>query len=227
MFHYEASSSLKSHPCGKSNARHRGGLPAPQPNIQIIAKSPCKSQGRKREIKPRRNNITVRTKSRQICHGKAGALEMPPGGAYPPAEGSPKGRLRGGRESPVHQRQVGGLEPTVAREHVCGPDVISTATGNGAREGARVEIMSVGCPQTAGRASRSGQVPDYLSRNSPLRVRATAIHLTAHIPMPKAGVRTVTRTVATHCKANQHCAEGLGTDPAKVIFYKKFAFLSD
>ena len=60
------------------------------------------------------------------------------------------------RESPVHRRQVGGLEPTVAREHVCGPDVISTATVNGAREGARVEIMSVGCPQTAGRASRSG-----------------------------------------------------------------------
>ena len=78
------------------------------------------------------------------------------------------------RESPVHQRQVGGLEPTVAREHVCGPDVISTATVNGAREGARVEIMSGGCPQTAGRASRSGQVPDYLSRNSPRRVRATA-----------------------------------------------------
>ena len=70
------------------------------------------------------------------------------------------------RESPVHRRQVGGLEPTVAREHVCGPDVISTATVNGAREGARVEIMSVGCPQTAGRASRSGQVPDYLSRNT-------------------------------------------------------------
>ena len=67
------------------------------------------------------------------------------------------------RESPVHRRQVGGLEPTVAREHVCGPDVISTATVKGAREGARVEIMSVGCPQTAGRASRSGQVPDYLS----------------------------------------------------------------
>ena len=76
------------------------------------------------------------------------------------------------RESPVHQRQIGGLEPTVAREHVCGPDVISTATVNGAREGARVEIMSVGCPQTAGRASRSGQVPDYLSRNTPLRARA-------------------------------------------------------
>ena len=38
------------------------------------------------------------------------------------------------REIPVHQRQVGGLEPTVAREHVCGPDVISTATVNGARE---------------------------------------------------------------------------------------------
>jgi hypothetical protein len=38
---------------------------------------------------------------------------------------------------------------------------------------------------------------------------------------------TVAPTVAAHCKANQHCAEGLGTDPAKVIFYKKFAFLSD
>ena len=34
------------------------------------------------------------------------------------------------------------MEPTVAREHVCGPDVISTATVKGAREGARVEIMS-------------------------------------------------------------------------------------
>ena len=42
----------------------------------------------------------------------------------------------------------------------CGPDVISTATVKGAREGARVEIMSVGCPQTAGRASMSGQCPD-------------------------------------------------------------------
>ena len=67
----------------------------------------------------------------------------------------------------MRQRQVGGLEPTVEREHVCGPDVISTATVKGAREGARVEIMSVGCPQTAGRASRSGQAPDYLSRNTP------------------------------------------------------------
>ena len=152
------------------------------------------------------------------------------------------------RESPVHQRQVGGLEPTVAREHVCGPDVISTATVNGAREGARIEIMSVGCPQTAGRASRSGQVPDYLSRNipsayaPPLYIRraerrtrkSPALH---SIPRrPKGGVReadalagvsTVTRTVAAHYKANQHCAEGLGTDPAKVIFYKKFAFLSE
>ena len=80
------------------------------------------------------------------------------------------------RESPVHRRQVGGLEPTVAREHVCGPDVISTATVNGAREGARVEIMSVGCPQTAGRASRSGQVPDYLSRNIPSAYAPYALH---------------------------------------------------
>ena len=35
-----------------------------------------------------------------------------------------------------------GRRPTVAREHVRGPDVISTATVKGAREGARVEIMS-------------------------------------------------------------------------------------
>ena len=50
-----------------------------------------------------------------------------------------------------------GRRPTVAREHVRGPDVISTATVKGAREGARVEIMSVGCPRTAVRASRSAQ----------------------------------------------------------------------
>ena len=48
-------------------------------------------------------------------------------------------------------------EPTGAREHVCGPDVILTAGVKGAREDARVKIMSVGCPQTAGRASRSGE----------------------------------------------------------------------
>ena len=47
-------------------------------------------------------------------------------------------------------------EPTGAREHVCGPGVILTASVKGAREGARVKIMPVGCPQTAGRASRSG-----------------------------------------------------------------------
>ena len=47
-------------------------------------------------------------------------------------------------------------EPTGAREHVCGPGVILTASVKGAREGARVKIMLVGCPQTAGRASRSG-----------------------------------------------------------------------
>ena len=48
-------------------------------------------------------------------------------------------------------------EPTGAREHVCGPGVILTASVKGAREGARVKIMPVGCPQTAGRASRSGE----------------------------------------------------------------------
>ena len=47
-------------------------------------------------------------------------------------------------------------EPTGAREHVCGPGVILTASVKGAREGARVKIMPVGRPQTAGRASRSG-----------------------------------------------------------------------
>ena len=50
-------------------------------------------------------------------------------------------------------------EPTRSEsegEHVCGPDVILTASVKGAREGARVKIMPVGCPQTAGRASRSG-----------------------------------------------------------------------
>ena len=78
----------------------------------------------------------ARTKSRRICRADAVGVFR---------------RNAISRESPVHRRQVGGLEPTVAREHVCGPDVISTATVNGAREGARVEIMSVGCPQTAGR----------------------------------------------------------------------------
>ena len=48
-------------------------------------------------------------------------------------------------------------EPTGAREQVCGPGVILTASVKGAREGARVKIMPVGCPQTAGRASRSGE----------------------------------------------------------------------
>ena len=52
------------------------------------------------------------------------------------------------------------LEPTGAREHVRGPDVIPTATAKGAREGARVGIMSVGCPRTAGRATKSGQAPN-------------------------------------------------------------------
>ena len=56
----------------------------------------------------------------------------------------------------VERRSEAG-EPTVAREHVCGPSVILTTSVKGAREGARVKIMLVGCPQTAGRASRSGE----------------------------------------------------------------------
>ena len=55
------------------------------------------------------------------------------------------------------KRSVEAGEPTVAREHVCGPGVILTASVKGAREGARVKIMLVGRPQTAGRASRSGE----------------------------------------------------------------------
>ena len=54
------------------------------------------------------------------------------------------------------ERSAEAEEPTGAREQVCGPDMILTASVKGAREGARVKIMSVGCPQTAGRASRSG-----------------------------------------------------------------------
>ena len=47
------------------------------------------------------------------------------------------------------------LEPTGAREHVRGPDVIPTATVKGAREGARVGIMSVGARELrVGRPSR-------------------------------------------------------------------------
>ena len=52
------------------------------------------------------------------------------------------------------------LDPTDAREHVRGPDVIPTATVKGARDGARVGIMSVGCPRIAGRATKSGQDPN-------------------------------------------------------------------
>jgi len=73
-----------------------------------------------------------------------------------------RGRVQFCGESGSWPRAVarrGVLEPTGAREHVRGPGVISTATVKGAREGARVEIMSVGCPRTAGRASRSGQDP--------------------------------------------------------------------
>jgi hypothetical protein len=44
----------------------------------------------------------------------------------------------------------------LAHERVCGPDVVLTIGGKGAREDARVKTMSEGCPQTAGRASRSG-----------------------------------------------------------------------
>ena len=54
------------------------------------------------------------------------------------------------------ERSAEAGEPTGAREHVCGPSAILTADVKGAREGARVKIVLVGRPQTAGRASRSG-----------------------------------------------------------------------
>ena len=63
---------------------------------------------------------------------------------------------RQGAVSEAVERMSEAGEPTVAREHVCGPSVILTASVKGAREGARVKIMLVGCPQTAGRASMSG-----------------------------------------------------------------------
>ena len=71
-----------------------------------------------------------------------------------------------GQESGVSSQElesgVGGKsegqrpESRLAHEHVCGPSVILTTSVKGAREGARVKIMLVGRPQTAGRASRSG-----------------------------------------------------------------------
>ena len=65
----------------------------------------------------------------------------------------PEAKARASRWS---ERSAEAGEPTGAREHVCGPGVILTADVKGAREGARVKIMPAGCPQTAGRASRSG-----------------------------------------------------------------------
>ena len=88
-------------------------------------------------------------------------------------------RVNQGRKSRLGSRRIRrdleAGEPTVAREHVCGPGVILTTSVKGAREMhlrrsrqvprraqrgalrskslercARVKIMSVGCPQTAG-----------------------------------------------------------------------------
>ena len=159
-----------------------------------------------------RYEITARTKSRRMCRGGAEVVFR---------------RNAISRESPVHQRQVGGLEPTVARgsrrlsvvravrehtrsesegEHVCGPDVISTATVNGAREisagrsplakqvarAVRARRNHVGgVPANCGSVSpersepRSGRYagceqvgpsPRLPKPKHPLRVRATAIH---------------------------------------------------
>ncbi len=49
-------------------------------------------------------------------------------------------------------------EPTVAREHINGDDVISTPIVKGAREGARVEIMS-GSPIMCGSGELSVSHP--------------------------------------------------------------------
>ena len=59
----------------------------------------------------------------------------------------PQGSRRADRWS---ERSAEAGEPTGAREQVCGPDVILTTGAKGAREDARVKIMPVGCPQTAG-----------------------------------------------------------------------------
>ena len=79
-------------------------------------------------------------------------------------------RVNQGRKSRLGARRIRrdleAGEPTVAREHVCGPGVILTTSVKGAREGARVKIMSVGCPQTAGRASMSGAGLAFVRRRT-------------------------------------------------------------
>ena len=92
----------------------------------------------------------------------------------------------GAVESEAVERMSEAGEPTGAREHVCGPGVILTTSVKGAREGARVKIMLVGCPQTAGRASRSGEglasarrsfrpPPTYFSKSPTASEMASAI----------------------------------------------------
>ena len=71
----------------------------------------------------------------------------------------------------MHQRQVGGLEPTVAREHVCGPDVISTATVNGAREisAGRSPLAKQVARAVRARQNHAGGVPANCGLVSPER----------------------------------------------------------
>ena len=69
-------------PRGKSNARHCGSFARPPTEHPNYSKSPCKRQGRVFEIsdriKARRNEIMVRTKSRQSWEsGRLGDAPLP------------------------------------------------------------------------------------------------------------------------------------------------------
>ena len=91
----------------------------PQDDV-IILHPPFRRQIAKVKNQARRNEIMVRTISRHICRvGKRSARSAAPTRtARRICRAETEGVFRRNaisRESPVHQRQVGGLEPTVAR----------------------------------------------------------------------------------------------------------------
>jgi len=59
-----------------------------------------------------------------------------------------------------HEKECGWRGPTGARERFCGPDVILTQAVKGAREGARVKIMS-GVPAKRGSGEQVGTRPPH------------------------------------------------------------------
>ena len=130
----------------------------------------------------------VRTKSRRIC--RAGA------------EGVFR-RNAISRESPVHQRQVGGLEPTVAREHVCGPDVISTATVNGAREisAGRSPLAKQVARAVRARQNHAGGVPANCGLVSPEAKPSREIRLSRSDQVARRATRGALRSKVARGRA--------------------------